>query len=218
VKQLILSDQTPIRAGREKRVYLHPEQPGSLVKIINSDWLAFMYRNWPFQSRLRRVAHYFLYLNELIEHISLRARGLEELHFAQNITGLVDTDLGLGIVVEAVTRSDGSLAESLRDLIFRGAFGEVEYQALVKFCNWLGSSGLIIRDLGAQNIVWNEKTQNFVIVDGFGERALLSLRMFSRRYNQRHNMRKAEKLLQRTLQALSWDPTHNSGDSEISRQ
>jgi len=207
--QLNLSGRKPVGMGVEKRVFFHPTQPGSLIKIINPDYIREMYRLWPWSMRFRRVAHYWIFLDEIVEHLAIRAQSPDQVQYLQRITGLVDTDQGVGIVVDAVLRKDGRLAESLHDVIQRAAFGATEKAALERFCEWLGRSGIVVRDLSARNVVWDEVNGHFVLIDGFREKPYGSMRSFWGWYNRRHNRRKAAKLLQRTLHtAIQHSPAH----------
>lgn len=192
-----LTHVTPIKSGGEKLVFMHPHAPGHLIKIVNPRYIRYMYQQWPFMIRLQRLTHYWSYLRELHEHIAARAHGLRDLHHLQNITGLVDTDLGLGMVLEAVTRADGQLADTLAELINQGRFGAREQAAFTRFCDWLADAPLIVRDLAAHNLVWNEVSGHFVVIDGVGGRLRPSLRSFSSHYNRYSNRQKIEKLKRR---------------------
>lgn len=191
-----LSQLKPIASGLEKVVFWHPHQPGQLIKIVTPAHIKLMRQQWPLLTRMQRVSHYFFYINEIVEHMAIRAHPAPGIHQLQTITGLVDTDLGLGLVVEAITREDGQLAHTLDQLIALDRFGETEKQALQTFCQWLADSPLIVRSLSLPNIVWHEKDQHFVLIDGFGNQApRFSLRSLFKGYNQRHNKRKIKRLL-----------------------
>lgn len=198
-----LAHETPIKSGGEKLVFLHPLQPGQLIKIVNPRYISYMYKTWPILTRFRRLSHYWFYLKELTEHIAARARGVPDLHHLQNITGLVDTDLGLGMVMEAVLRRDGQLAHTLGDLLENGGFGAAEQAAFTEFCCWLTKAPLIVRDLSVHNLVWHEQGQYFVVIDGVGGKARPTLRSFSSRYNLRSNRLKVEKLQRRVAGTLN---------------
>lgn len=200
---IILSGVTPIKSGGEKLVFWHPEQPGQLIKLINSRYIQYMNKQWPLMMRFQRMAHYWSYLRELTEHIAARAQGVGQLHHLQNITGLVDTDLGLGLVMQAVLKRNGELADTLSDVIRKGQFGSVEAEAFEALCQWLDDTPLIIRDLAAHNVVWNEVNQHLVIIDGVGGRLRPSVRSLSQRYNRYSNRKKVAKLRLRVQRQLA---------------
>lgn len=194
---ILLANKTPIKSGGEKLVFLHPHQPGHLIKVINPRFFNYMHKQWPFMMRLQRLAHYWSYLRELTEHIAARTYNVPDLHHLQNITGLVDTDIGLGIVTEAITRRDGQLADTLGNLIDQARFNSIEQAAFLRFCDWLSQAPLIVRDLSVHNLVWHEDGRHFVVIDGVGGKIRPTLRSFSASYNRRSNRLKVEKLKQR---------------------
>lgn len=198
-----LSDKTPVGKGGEKIVYFHPDDHSKLIKVINPDYIDFMKKNRSLTYRLRRLTHYWFFSNMVIEHIASREEDIPQKHFLQTIIGFVDTDMGLGVVVNAVTKSNGEIGDSLGDLIKSGAYTSVHETALNNFIEWMQDVHIIIRDLWLDNLIWNEKDQHFVLVDGIGSRYLPSLRSYWRRYNLRGNRKRAIKLLQRVDRHLA---------------
>jgi len=194
---LQLGPDQAIAKGGEKIVFHHPEKDGLLVKVINPRYVAYMNKTWPLSTRFRRLPHYWFYINELVEHVFSREAGIEDYHYIQNIVGLVDTNLGLGMIVETITQENGELAVSLSDLITSNAFTEEHLHAINALIAWINANYIIIRDLTTSNIVWDGKNRHFVIIDGIGARHLPSLRSFSRRYNERGNRKRTDKLKKR---------------------
>ena len=52
---ITLSGVTPIKSGGEKLVFWHPEQPGQLIKLINSRYIQYMNKQWPLMMRFQRI-------------------------------------------------------------------------------------------------------------------------------------------------------------------
>lgn len=206
MSRITLSTTSPIKSGGEKLVFWHPGQQGHLIKVINTRYFDYMHKQWPVMMRLQRLAHYWSYLRELTEHIAARANGVPDLHHLQNITGLVDTDLGLGLVTEAVTRPDGQLAWTLGDLIEQGRYDQTQQAAFERFCQWLSDAPLIIRDLSVHNLVWQEDGGYFVVIDGVGGKIRPTLRSFSDYYNRRSNRQKVAKLKERIARMQAKQP------------
>lgn len=200
---LSLANDTPLKIGRERLVFRHPLSPNQLIKIVNPAYVSLQNGHWLHHLISPRISFYWLYLKELTEHIVLRAKLIQSKHHLQQFVGLVDTDMGLGLVVEAVTRLNGELAFTLGDLLKQGFFKEKEEAALVELYTWLECSPLIIRDLHADNVVWNEHGGHFVIIDGIGEGAQLSLRAIWPRFNAYYNRRKVKKLKMRVARIKS---------------
>ncbi len=191
---LQLSDQEAVANGAQKFVYRHPESSGQLIKVLNPNYIRHINQTWPLSTRLRRLPYYWLYAYELVEHMAVRDQNVADNQFIQKIIGLVDTDLGMGLVVEAVTKRNGELADSLSQLINDRQYNEMHHAALLQLIDWVNDNYVIIRDLTTRNVVWNEEGGNFVIIDGIGSRNLPSFRMISKRYNARSNRKRTNKL------------------------
>lgn len=198
--KLNLTSQTPLASSTEKEIYQHPDKDELLIKIWQTKYLDFLKQQDPIQTSLRRLPKYTGCLKEITEHLYIREKG-EESRFVQNIVGLIDTDLGMGVVVEKITQKNGQLAQNLTDVIANNHYHLPQEQAMSELIAWLRSTGVIIRDLTLRNLVWDECNSRFVIVDGLGGKARCSLRSFSSWYNRRSNNKRADKLLFRIERA-----------------
>lgn len=194
--KLTLSTQIPLASGSEKEIYQHFEADKLLIKVWHPQYFKRLKKHHPFLTPLQRLPKYSACLKELAEHLYIREWG-EELRFVQNIVGIVDTDLGVGLIVEKIIRKNGDLAQSLHELLTTGRYREVHEKALAELVNWLRSTGLILRDLSTRNLVWDEQETRFVIIDGLGGMARCSFRSLCRWYNKRSNGKRADKLLSR---------------------
>lgn len=197
-----LSMERAIASGGERIVFDHPDSNEYLIKVISPRYINYMNTARRFSTKLRRLPYYWVYINELVEHIALREDRVPGKHFIQEVVGIVDTNLGLGMVVKAVRKANGELASSLAELIDGNQFTELHRAALEDLLVWINSTYVIIRDLTARNMVWDERGQHFVVIDGIGARHLPSLRTVSRRYNQRSNNKKVAKLRMRVRKQL----------------
>jgi hypothetical protein len=130
----------------------------------------------------------------MVEHLAVRELMSPSESYIENVIGLVDTDLGVGMIVEAIRTTNGEIAPTLRKLIQSGTFEDKHHKGLQDVLDWIVNTNVIIRELTTTNMVWNELTQRFVIIDGVGSKPLLTLRSFSKRYNRRSNFKKSEKL------------------------
>ncbi|TCK03058.1 YrbL family protein [Marinobacterium mangrovicola] len=198
--KLTLSTQKPLASGGEKNVYQHSEMDELLIKVWRPRYFEKLERKNSFYNLFRRLPKYTGCLKELSEHLYVREWG-EDTRFVQNIVGIADTDLGVGLVVEKVARGSGELAQSLNELLYTGSYNEVHEKAVAELVSWLRSTGLIIRDLNLRNLVWDELGNRFVIIDGLGGRAGFSFRSLCRWYNKRSNNKRANKLLVRIERA-----------------
>ncbi|MGH1439316.1 MAG: YrbL family protein [Cellvibrionaceae bacterium] len=198
-----LKDTEYVGKGGEKIVYFHPEDKSKLIKVINPDYIKFMKKNRSLTYRLRRLTHYWFFSNMIIEHIASREEDIENKRFLQNITGFVDTDMGFGVVVDAVRKLDGSIGDSLGDIIKQKRYTEKHENALNDFLSWMLNVHIIIRDLWLDNLIWSEENEHFVLVDGIGGRYLPTLRSYWRKYNLRGNKKRADKLKSRVERFLA---------------
>jgi hypothetical protein len=191
----ILSDKKPLAKGGEKIVFQHPESDDLLIKVWQDRYLDDLRKRHSILSRHLRTPKYSALLNEVVEHVAVRELG-EYSGYMQNLYGFVDTDMGLGIVVEAVRDKQGNLAKTLNEIVESG-ITEVHQRAFDDLMEWLYATHVVVRDYSLKNVVWDELNNQFVIIDGIGSRPVPSLRTFSKRYNRYSTKKKINKLRKR---------------------
>lgn len=188
---LELADLAPLITGNVRAVYQHPLHAELLVKVIHSDALERRWGRGRWWKRLPRTLQYTGFARELKEYIALRARAPDALAPVARMVGIVDTDLGLGLVSEKVVDRDGRLAPSLH-AICRGRSATPDWAetALARFLDELLRCNVIIGDLHAGNIVHGSDSRGgeprFILVDGFGEKNVVPFNSMSRWRNRRH--------------------------------
>src|SRR5688572_28848487 len=96
---VLLSGLQPLAYGRCRAVYRHPENPRWLIKIIRPDTPP---RDAWYKAR-RRYGPFLPTLRELKEFLSIHARRPEDNALVESIVGFVQTDLGLGFIVEMLS-------------------------------------------------------------------------------------------------------------------
>ncbi len=175
---LRLRAATPLAIGQLREIYAHPRDPGLLVKVVREDVVGTRWSGWQrWHKRLPRALHYAGYVRELKEYIAVQARHPGAAAPICVMVGLVDTDLGLGLVSELVAGADGAPGPTLGKLYEceRGFPAWVE-DALAVFLRDLLASNVIVGDLHAWNIVHGSDSlggPRFVLVDGFGEKNIV---------------------------------------------
>lgn len=195
---LTLATLDPIGRGAQKLVFRHPDDPRVLVKVVNPEFIRRHDRKDAFYKRRRRIGHYRAFEREVREHLASRARHAGRYapcRHLQNILGMVDTDLGAALLVEAVLDENEQPAPSLADLCRRGQFGPREQQALDTFVDWALTSNVLINDLSPDNLVWH-RDGHFVLIDGMGDRAAIPVRSHSQWLNRRYKLKKIDQLRQ----------------------
>jgi PhoP regulatory network protein YrbL len=197
-KQCPIQNLEPIAAGKFRLVYEHPEDRNLLIKVIRPEMIE---RRWgsgtPWYKRQRRMGQYALFMREINEFLATCADDGQAPSFAQKITGLIETHLGLGLITEAARDREGKLAPPMKKLLAERRFGEEERAALDRFCEQLLRSNIVVADMHSGNIVYayNESEGNhFVLIDGIGATTLIPLKVWSRRANLASKRSKIAKL------------------------
>ncbi len=194
LEPLVLTDLTPITAGKERLVFAHPVAPGLIVKVVRPDRRRAREkadRSW-FRRRVR-VRHYTLFLREIREYLALRARVPEGKLPLARLLGLVETDLGLGLVSERIESPAGSLAPTLAQLLATTHDRKPLHRAIDRLCEDLLRLNVVVNDLNAGNLVACTATDGdlrFVLVDGFGDKNLFPLRSMLLSLNRRNTRKR----------------------------
>ena len=183
---LTLSQLDPIASGLSKVVYENPDNPTEYIKVPKKSRLS--------SQKHRRLPTYWEIAHEIIEHLAIRERDPGSARYLEKVKGLVDTDCGVGLVVDAVRAPGGEPAPTIRDLLQSQEITPDQEKGFRELLAWAKQTDVIIRDFSTNNAVWNHKTGSFVLIDGFGCKPSFSLRLISRSYNRRTNHKKAEKL------------------------
>lgn len=196
-----LNDSEPLARGRMRLVFRHPEDPSLLIKVIRPDVIE---QRWgsstPWYKRRRRYGRYISFIRETEEYIAAYASHGGSLPFAQKIIGFAETDLGLGLVMEAVTDKDGNLAPTLAELFINRAFDERAAKALDLFIERIVESDLIVADLNVSNMVYahdEREGHRFVLIDGLGLATVLPFKLLSRSFNRRSKLGRVKRLRNR---------------------
>ncbi|MBX3742166.1 MAG: hypothetical protein KF712_14330 [Akkermansiaceae bacterium] len=192
---ILLSDRQPVAQGKQRFVFTHPDHSDLIIKVIRPDSVDRAWGKW---YKMRRCyGQYLSYMREIGEYVATHAREGSSPPFVQRIKGLVDTDMGLGLVLDAVRGENGDLAPSLRAMLADGTFDRAAEHALEEFFRDLMASDVIAADLNGGNVVYaqdGEKGSRFVMIDGLGQHNLIPLKRFSRTMNRRGKLRRIGKL------------------------
>jgi hypothetical protein len=196
---LLLAGRDPLAVGHLRSVYQHPQHRDQLIKLMRADVVE---KRWNARGRwlkrLPRTRHYIGYLRELKEYIAARARSeTGELPIVRMI-GLVETDLGLGLVSEKIVDTDGALAPTLAAVYARRGFTQELHAALDAFVRGLLAGNVIVGDMHAWNIVYGSDSRGgprLVMIDGFGEKHAIPVSSMSRAINHYRTQRLYRRML-----------------------
>lgn len=198
-RPLPIGSLKPIAAGKFRLVYEHPDDRGLLIKVIRPEMID---KRWgsgtPWYKRQRRMGPYALFMREINEFLASCAQDGSAPSFAQKITGLIETDLGLGLVVEAARDAGGNLAPTMKRLLTEGKFDDEAHAALGNFIEQLIRSNIVVADMHCGNLVYahnEEEGHHFVLIDGIGATTLIPVKVWSRRANLASKRTKVAKLL-----------------------
>jgi hypothetical protein len=199
---LELRTLTPVARGKQRYVFVHPADPGLIVKVPTERYVRSRagqggkwYKKW--HKSLTRSRHNLIFLREIKEHLALRAADNELPHHVQDTVGFVETDLGMGVVTRAVRGRTGELAPTLLGLLQTGHFTSEARGKLEAFFAWLLDSPVVVGDLHAGNLLYGYAEgigEHFVIVDGLGEKNLIPLNSLSGRANSWSKARRIKRL------------------------
>ena len=190
---LELSRTEPLAVGHLRYVFQHPENPAYLIKVMRADAVSARIEKGRWYKRLPRTREYIGYVRELKEYIASQVRPDSRNAPIARMIGLVDTDLGLGLVAEKVYGPDGRLARTLAALYaeHRG-FSETLERELATFYRGLLDANVIVGDMHAWNIVYGSDSRGgprLILIDGFGEKNIIPMASMSRRFNARNTAR-----------------------------
>ena len=203
---LVLSAADPLAVGRQRVVFEDPRCADRLVKVMRREAIEARWgRGAGWYKRLPRARHYTGYVRELKEYIASRARFPALDAPIARMIGLVETDLGLGLVLEKVRGDGGALAPTLAERYARErGFSAAMERELARFLEDLLACRVIVGDMHAWNIVFGSDSRGgprFVMVDGFGAKHAIPFTSMSRHFNA-HNTRKLFRRMREQLREL----------------
>ncbi|MBX3740899.1 MAG: hypothetical protein KF712_07910 [Akkermansiaceae bacterium] len=205
---LSLKDSSPIAKGGLRLVFPYPGDPSRLVKVMRPDKVASRYgdEGGTWFRRNRRHGEYILFVREIREYIAAYASHGRSLPFVQRIRGMVETDLGLGLVLDAARDREGNLAPTLAKVIFNGAFNREAEEALATFLREMLECDVVFADLHERNLVHaagEDGKLRFVMIDGLGESNLLPLKSWFPSLNRSSKRKRIERLEKRVAGRLA---------------
>lgn len=184
---LQLTRQAPLASGSGRHVYAHPEQPGVLIKVIRPDLTRAR------AARVRTAIH-----RKIHAYVDVHLRESAPLPFLQTVLGFVNTDLGLGLLVEAVTDENGALGPTLTALLHSKRYSAEHAAALAEFIRRIQASPVIAADINSHNLVFTRSPDGiarFVLIDGLGDKTLIPFGRLFPFLNRRQKRKRIERLL-----------------------
>ena len=201
---LHLKHLKPVAIGRQRYVFVHPDDPSLIVKVVTEGYVERRsnkggrpYKRW--YKDYIRSRHHQVFLREIKEHLALRAAESVLPRYVQEIVGFAETDVGMGVVSRAVRDRNGNLAPTLRTLLEEGRFDDTARHHLDEFFDWLMHSVMVVGDLNAGNLVYGFDPafgDHFVVIDGIGDKNIIPLSSMSARLNRLSKRRRIQRINQ----------------------
>ncbi len=202
-----LGDLQPLAKGTYRSIYpmpgrddlmikvMHPAKPNPRKRIRN--WIKGNSRNQRFRFLFREY-DYYLKLKIIQEQ---RQEPLP----VSNLMALVQTDKGLGMVVEKIGPTGEGIGKTVQSLQQSGAFSAHHLLLINRLIQQIRDWDMLVNDLNPGNIVLNERgdEDRFVIVDGFGDSSFIPIKSFVRPVNSRSLSKKFAELA--TFLEKSWN-------------
>jgi hypothetical protein len=196
---LTLRDRTPIARGHKRFIFQHPSDPMLLVKVMQPDVVEERWgsSNRPWYKTSRRYGQYMSLRRELSEYLAAAVKFPEGVPVLQRFGGVVDTDYGVGVIVEKLVGRDGGMAPTLAKLASRDGVTPELLQKLGQFEAELIKYDIVVGKLHAHNLVLavRDGEERFVVIDGYGETALIPIHTWSTRINTAHTRSRLRRLI-----------------------
>lgn len=122
-----------------------------------------------------------------------------------NFYGYVETTEGWGVLWEAICTETGAPAPTLRHMAARGKISDW-IDTLNRFTRSCFDKNIVACDLHAGNLVCVERdsSRQIILIDGYGDHRMFSMRAIWPQYNTRHLIKRFERVARQT--GLAFDP------------
>lgn len=199
-----LSHLKPFAGGCKRNCYFHPDDENKVIKIIPPDKAPEVLHSQKLW--IRRLFHSPESLDanrterEKFEKLQKKLGNLKQkIPYLVEFFGEVETDLGKGLVFEAIKNSDGTVSESMEDASDSGGYDKAELLKALEVMNQSHGDATIYNDVGENNVVVQVLKSDretgpdykFWVVDGIQCRALIPITEYSELYA---GFRKAKKI------------------------
>ncbi|MEP5761850.1 MAG: YrbL family protein [Litoreibacter sp.] len=202
-----LSDSQPIASGTRRAVYAYPGHQDRLIKVLHS--MEKELNHDGLKGTIRRKFPNTIYRFLFREYDSyirmMMALGSSDVSPPMaHQWGLVETDLGLGMICERITLNNSDIAPTTKQILQNGDISE-HLDLLNQFVQNLFTFDVRLNDLNARNVVLGERDgrKQFILIDGMGDSWVIPLRRWSDRINNKSLQRRIA-ILAHELN-LSWD-------------
>lgn len=190
---LNLRNEWIVGKGTVKIVYQHPFETDKVIKVVRPEIVHDDggFKKHFFIKRKINQGVYRQFKREIIQYLELCKRNHHSLKYAfpmETPYGLINTDLGLGMVVEKITSPTGA-GMNLKQLYQSGLMEDKHYQALLNFFDDCKKMHLVFGEVNYEGVMYTECRSGrpeFVLVDGIGEKLTVPIRSKFKKINDRY--------------------------------
>jgi hypothetical protein len=190
---LTLKDVAPLVVGRRRLVFQHPHDARLLVKVLRPEQSTEeSTQKVPLVHIRRRYGIYRTYARQIAEYLKIRARLKDHPPIVEQVFGIVDTDYGLGLVVERIDNRNGGLAPTLFAVVEANGYSQDLEDRILRLRDETIRLEIITGDLHGGNIVSGydaEHGDRLVMVESIGDKTFIPVNTLSRYINRRSNLR-----------------------------
>ena len=172
----------PLASGAYRDVFQHPGDDGLLIKVIRPLFAKRDAQRANWFEKWQGLGAYKGLMREIEKYLVLRERGQHDLPFIQHFAGIVETDLGLGMVVRKVRARDGGLAPTLAEVVRTRGLDPYLVARIDALRDDVIRHHVVFGDISANNIVEAadaEHGHRLVIIDGLNDRLWLPVNSLS---------------------------------------
>jgi len=198
-----IADRRPFAGGAKRDCYFHPEDPSKIIKVIppsKSPEMLHSQKVWV--RRILQSPETFNANRTESEKFEKLKKNLGDLHqvlpHLVPYFGKTDTDLGEGLVFQAIKNYNGMISENVKDASETGGYDRVALLGALGDFAVNKYDAIIFNDVGKNNVViqvldGDHKKYKFWIVDGINCGPIIPISEYSKLYAR---ARKAKKIWQ----------------------
>ncbi|MCT8161246.1 PhoP regulatory network YrbL family protein [Pseudoruegeria sp. SHC-113] len=182
-RSVTLEETGLLAQGSGRWVYQHPEVENALIKVMKPRRKppGLSHRLRPIKRRFGEVRTAY---KEYEEYLAALARCGTLPDVLPAMWGFVETNLGIGMVVEKISGPEGGVAPSLHRYIEAVGLGEDLVAQCAALLDALEAARVVAFDLTPRNVVVGVDqagARRLVLVDGLSENTLFRVKSFSER-------------------------------------
>jgi hypothetical protein len=140
---------------------------------------------------------WFPFIKECDCYLKAKLKGTPTVMLSiSNLYGFCDSDIGPVLAVERITTPDRMLGTTLKSMADAGPLEASMVELLDVFATRMFHQGIVAGDMTAANIVFGQRgqSQQFVLIDGFGDIHAIPFRSASARLNRIAMIRSFQKM------------------------